>query len=389
MTPVTVRKVENKTDLNTFITLPWKIYKDNPYWTPPLLSMQRHKLDRDKNPTWKHLEGDYFVAWRGDQPVGTIAAFINHRHNEYHNERIGFFGFFEVYDDQEAAHALLKTAADYVKAKGYTALRGPASFSTNDECGLLIQGFEDEPVVAYPYNPAYYQSLIESMPGFVKVMDTNAYYLTLSDAGDSEKIQKMLRINQKNNERRGIVVHAPNRRDLKAEFVTLKDIYNSAWDKNWGFVPLTNDELDALVKDMSMYIDPRVTLFATVNGEPAGFLLAVPDLFQAVHLAHPRPGKPEIFSLVQVLWYWKVRRKISRIRIPFMGVKEKFRGIGVEAAMFTELFHRATAIAPKMGWDYGDGGWVLETNEPMHRLVEANRGYVYKRFRFYQLEMGE
>jgi hypothetical protein len=389
MTPVTVRKVENKADHDTFTTLPWKIYRDNPYWTPPLLSMQRHKLDRRKNPTWQHLEGDYFVAWRGDQPVGTIAAFINHRHNEYHQENIGFFGFFEVYDDAEAAQALLHTAAEYVRAKGCTALRGPASFSTNDECGLLVEGFDDTPVVAYPYNPAYYQRLIESVPGFVKVMDTFAYHFTLKAAGDSEKIQKMLRINQKNNERRGITVHTPDTRHLRQEFLTLKEIYNSAWDKNWGFVPLSDAELDALVKDMGMYIDPRVTLFAKVHGEPAGFLLAVPDLFQAVHHAYPRPGKPEVISLVQVLWHWKVRRKLTRIRIPFMGVKEKFRGIGVEAAMFTELFQRATVLAPKLGWDYADGGWVLETNEPMNRLVEVHQGHIYKRFRFYELTLGE
>jgi len=382
--PVTVRKVESKADLDTFIKLPWKIYQGNPYWVPPLISLQRRKLDRKKNPSWKHMEGDYFIAWRGAEPVGTIAAFINHRHNEFNNEHIGFFGFFEVFDDQEAAHALLETAADYVRAKGYDALRGPASFSTNDECGLLIEGFDDPPVVLYPYNPPYYQRLIENEPGFVKVMDVYGYYFTLQATGDSDKVQKMLRITQKNNERRGITVRTPDKKHLKEEFVALKEIYNRAWEKNWGFVPFTDEELDALVKDVGMFFEPRVTLFADVHGDHAAFLLGLPDMNQALHYAYPRPGKPELLSMLQVLWFWKIRRKVSRIRIPLMGVKEMYRGIGAEGAMFTELFHITSQIAPKLGWISGDGGWVLETNDGMNRLAEVHNGRVYKRFRFYE-----
>lgn len=381
---VIVRKVESKADLNTFIKFPWTLYKNDPHWVPPLVSMQRNKLDKRKNPSWKHMEGDYFIAWRGEKPVGTIAAFINHRHNEFHDEHIGFFGFFEVYDDQEAAQALLNTAADYVQAKGYHALRGPASFSTNEECGILIEGNDEPPVVVYPYNPPYYQRLIENTPGFAKVMDTHSYYFTLQATADSEKVQKMLRITQKNNERRGITVRRPDTKHLKQEFTSLKDIYNKAWEKNWGFVPFTDEELDALVKDLGMFFEPRVTLFAEVHGEPAAFLLGLPDMNQALRYAYPRPGKPEILSLLQVLWFWKVRRKITQIRIPFMGVKEAFRGIGAEGAMFTELFHITSEIAPKLGWVSADGGWVLETNDSMNRLAEVHNGRVYKRFRFYE-----
>jgi len=382
--PLTVRKVETKAEFTAFVTFPWTLYQDNPNWVPPLLSMQRHKFDKQKNSTWQHLDGDYFIAWRDNQPVGTIAAFINHRHNEFHGENVGFFGAFELYDDPEVATALLETAASYVRDKGATALRGPATFSTNEECGILIEGFDDPPLVLYPYNPPYYQRLIESVPGFAKIMDTYSYRFTLEAAQVSEKVQKMLRVVRKNNERRGIIVRPPDTRRLKQEFGILKEIYNQAWDKNWGFVPFSDAELDELVEELGTFYDPRVALFAEVKGQPAAFLLALPDMNQVLKLAYPRPGKPELLTKLQVLWHWKLRPKITRIRIPLMGVKEEFRGIGVEVAMFANLYERAVRFAPQAGWQWADGGWVLETNEPMQRLCDMHNGVIYKRFRWYE-----
>ncbi|MEB2287686.1 MAG: N-acetyltransferase [Anaerolineae bacterium] len=382
--PVTVHKVQSKADFDTFLTFPWVLYKDDPIWVPPLLSMQRHKFDKSKNPTWQHLEGDYFIARRGEQVVGTIAAFINHRHNKFQGEQIGFFGAFEVTDDQEAADALLQTAADYVATKGMTALRGPATFSTNEECGVLIEGFDDPPLVLYPYNPPYYQRLIENAPGFAKVMDLWSYHFTLQNVGQSERVQQMLRIIRKNNERRSITVRPPDSRRLKQEFAILKDIYNQAWERNWGFVPFSDAELDDLVANLGTFYDKRVAVFAEVKGQPAGFLLGIPDMNQVLHLAYPRPGKPELLTKLQILWHWKARSKIRRLRIPLMGVRAEFRGIGVEAALFSELYERALSFAPQTGWYSADGGWVLETNEPMQRLCDIHNGTVYKRFRFYE-----
>jgi GNAT superfamily N-acetyltransferase len=384
MASLTVRPATSKADYKTFLTFPWTIYRGDPYWVPTPLSMVRHKLDRQKNATWQHMEGEYFVAWRGDQPVGTIAGLINHRHNEYHDENIGFFGHFECLDDAEAAHALLDTAADYVRAKGANAIRGPLTFSTNDECGLLIDGFHEVPVVLYPYNPPYYQTLIESAPSFSRVMDALAFRFTLQETIESDIITRMGRITEKNNARRGITIRTLNPRKKRQDLTALKEIYNNAWEKNWGFVPYSEPELDELVADLGMYIEPETTLFAEVNGRLVAFLLAIPDLNQALHLAYPRPGKLEILSLLQVLWHWKLRPKIDRIRIPLMGVEAAYRGIGVEAAMFHELFKRAIAIAPKNGWAYADGGWVLETNESMIRLVELHNGQEYRRYRFYE-----
>lgn len=381
---VNVRKVESKDDLDTFLTFPWTLYKDDPYWVPPLVSMQRDKLDRQKNPTWKHMEGDYFIAWRGNRPVGTIAAFINYRHNEFRGEHIGFFGFFEVYNDQEAANVLLETAAEYVRAKGYDAIRGPASFSTNDECGMLIEGFDDPPVVLMPYNYPYYPRLMERAPGFGKVMDVVSYLFTLQGFTNSEKIEQARRVTHKNNERRHITVRRFNLKQAKQEFLALREIYNNAWDDNWGFIPMSEDELDAVVKDLGRFLDPRLGFFAEIDGKPAAFLLAFPDLNGPLRRTYPRPGKPEVLSLLQLLWHWKIRSKVTRIRIPLLGVRSEYRGIGVEAAMFSDLLGTLVQLSAETGWQSADGGWVLETNQPMHRIVEALNARVYKRYRFYE-----
>jgi GNAT superfamily N-acetyltransferase len=385
--PVSVRKVETKADLKVFLEFPWTLYKHDPYWVPPLVDMQRHKLDKRKNPAWQYMEGDYFIAWRGDQPVGTIAAVINHRHNDYQHEHIGFFGMFEVYDDPEAAHALLSTAAEYVRAKGYDAVRGPASFSTNDECGLLIKGYDDPPVVLMPYNFPYYQRLIESAPGFDKVMDVFSYHVSLQDWTSSEKLEQTLRVTRKNSERRSITVRSIDPKNVKADLKLFRGLYNQAWEANWGFVPMSDAELDALIHDLGQYLEPRLACFASVKGEPVAFMLAFPDLNQPLKAAYAHPRRPALLTLLRVVWHWKVRSKINRIRIALLGVREGYRGIGVEAAMLVELYEQALKISAESGWSSADAGWVLETNEPMKRLVQNYSGEDYKHYRFYERKL--
>lgn len=387
--PVTVRRVESKADYRALLHFPWTVYRGEPRWTPPLMSVLREHLDRAHSPTWEHLTGEYFIAWRGDQPVGTVAGFINPRHNAHWNENIGFFGRLEMVDDPAVAAALLRAAEDYVRGQGADAIRGPVTFTMNDLCGLLIENFDDPPTVLSPYNPPYYQGLIEALPGYDKVMDTYAYYITLQGTAESERLQKLFRVIDKNNERRGIEVRTVNVKDLAGDLNLLREIFNSAWEKNWGFVPFSDAELDELIKDVGQFLDPNVTLFASVKGEPAGFLLALPDLNQALYHAYPRPGKPEIVAMLQTFWHWKIRSKITRLRIPLMGVKEEFRGRGVEAAMFADLFERGKTYCAKHGIEYADGGWVLETNTVMQKLVHQHNGYAYKTFRFYQKDFND
>jgi GNAT superfamily N-acetyltransferase len=376
---VEVRLLQTPAERKAFFEFPWVVYKDDPNWVPPLLSMRRDLLDRKKNPSWEYIEGDYFAAWRGDQIVGTITALINHRHNEFHEEHIGWFGTFEVYDDQEAATALLNTAADWVKARGYGAVRGPQSFTTHEECGLLVDGFT-RPVLLMPYNPPYYQKLIEGA-GFKKAMDIYSFHLSREGAIEHATGNRLERLTNAVMKRNHITIRPINTKKLKAEFVLFKEIYNAAWEKNWGFVPMTPRELDALVTSLGQFFDPKFAFFAEVSGQPAGVVMAIPDFNQVLRRAYPRPGEPEIFTLIKALWHWKLRPVIDWGRIPLMGVKNEFRNKGVDAVLYRYVL-KALMDNPRM--QHSDSGWILEINENMVSIAKSFGSTIYKTHRFYE-----
>jgi hypothetical protein len=379
---IDVRKVENAADFKAFFEFPWHLYKNDPNWVPPLLSMRRDLLDKKKNPSWEYIEGEYFAAWRGKEIIGTITALINHRHNDFHQEHIGWFGTFDVYDDQEAANALLETAADWVKARKFDAIRGPQSFTTHEECGLLVDGFT-RPVLLMPYNPPYYQKLVETA-GFTKAMDIYSFHLSRAGAIEHATADRLERLTKAAMKRHKITVRPIDRKNLNAEFKLFKEIYNAAWDKNWGFVPMTEKELDALVKSLGDFFDPDMAFFADVEGVPAGFVLGVPDFNQVLQKVYPRPGTPEIFSLLKALWYWKLRPVIDTARIPLLGVKEGFRKKGVDAVLyyfsFMSMFNN-----PKIM--HSDAGWILEANKDMVSIAKSFGSDIYKTHRFYEKQL--
>lgn len=324
---LTIRKVENQRDFKLFFEFPWVLYKTDPHWVPPLLSQRRELLDKAKNPEWQYLVGDYYLAMRGNRPVGTIAAFINKRHNETHQENLGWFGFFECENDQEAANGLLQAAVDFAAANGCIGVRGPASFTLNDECGLLIEGFE-QPILLMPYNYPYYQQLIENSPfGFSKVMDTVSYVTDPSGYLDENgnvpaDIKRQITTAT---ERFKVSMRRAELADLKNEVMRLADIYRSAWAKNWGFVPPTDAEMEALFANLRQFFDPQLGEFGLVDGQIAGFMLALPDMNQVLKHAYPRPGEPEIITLLKAFWHWKIRPKITRQRILLYGIKAEYR----------------------------------------------------------------
>lgn len=377
--PVTIRKVENRADFKAFFEFPWVLYKGDPNWVPPLLSMRRDLLDKQKNPSWEYMEGDYFAAWRGDKIVGTIAAFINHRHNEFHEEHIGWFGAFEVYDDQEAATALLNTAAEWVQARGYDAIRGPQTFTTHEDVGVLVDGFV-RPVLLMSYNYPYYAKLIANA-GFEKAMDVYSFYLSRQGAIEHATSDRLERLTKAVMKRNKITVRQIDRKRLKEEFVLFKEIYNTAWDKNWGFVPMTPKELDALVKSLGQFFEPDFAFFAEVEGQPAGFIMGIPDFNQVLRLAYPHPGEPEIFTLLKALWYWKINPVIDWVRIPLMGVKEVFRNKGVDAVLY---YHVLAALMNSKYVHHSDSGWILEANENMVSIAKSFGSEIYKTHRFYE-----
>jgi GNAT superfamily N-acetyltransferase len=377
MSDVRVRKVENEADFKLFFEFPWKHYANDKNWIPPLLSQRHDLLDKKKNPAWEYLEGDYFIALKNGEVVGTISAIINHHHNEHHNEHIGTFGTFETIDDPEVAHALLKSAEDWIRERGYDAIRGPQSFTTHEECGLLVENFTP-PQVLMPYNPPYYQALVESA-GYHKVMDIYSVYQDRTILARNNTVERFGKVAEHALKRSNITIRPLDTRRKKEEFLIFKKIYNDAWDINWGFHPFTDRELDALVASLGMFVDPKLAFFAEHEGKAVGFALGIPNMNEVLALAYPRPGVPEVVSLLQILWYWKVKKVIKSVRLPLMGVIPEFRNKGVDLA----LMHAISQAMLPLQYDYLDAGWILETNSLLS-IIGKVEGKPYKTHRFYE-----
>jgi GNAT superfamily N-acetyltransferase len=381
MSDLTIRVMKTPSEREIFITFPWKVYKDNPYWVPPLINERKHFLDPEKNPFFEHAEAEYFMAFRGGEPVGTIAAFTNSVYNEFQDVNVGYFGFFEVFDDREAAHALLKAAEDWARKAGHDAIMGPAQFSTNDEAFLLIDGFDDPPRALMTYNPPYYQGLIESA-GFPKVMDVWAYSINIPDFLE-QMPDKLERVVQKVKERGRFNIRPVRLKDWDREVERVKKIYHGSWERNWGFVPFTDAEFDQFTVNLKPILDPDLTLVVEVDGEAVGFSLSIPDLNQPLLKAYPRKGIPEPLTMLKLLWYWKVRKQISWLRVVALGVLPEYRAKGVDAMMYLETAKRA---APK-GYKWAEMSWILENNMMMNRSIQMLGGEVYKTYRMYEKKL--
>jgi len=376
---LTVRKVESASDWRALFEFPWQVYKNDPNWVPPLLSMRRDLLDKEKNPDWKSMEGDYYAAWRDDEIVGTIAAYVNPGNNEASDERIGWFGAFDVYDDQEAATGLLETAAEWVRSKGCDAICGPQTFTNHGDYGLLVDGFT-RPILLMPYNPSSYQRLVECA-GFKKREDLYSFHISRDQANQIDLLERLQRITQSVTRRSKITIRPMDRKHLREEFVLLKDIYNEAWSDTRGFVPMTPAELDDLVQSLGRLLDPDFVFFAYVAGEPVGFVMAVPDFNQVLKKASPRPGVPEMFTLLRALWYWKIQRVIDWVRLAFLGVKPAYREKGVDVALCATVLE-ACLRNPRIG--HADSSWLAEGNYKMVNVARSLGLEIYKTHRVYE-----
>ncbi len=376
---LTIRKVESVQDFRAYAEFPWQVYKDDPNWVPPLLSMRYDLLDKQKNPEWNYLQGDYFAAWRGDQIVGTIAAFINQRHNESNHDHIGWFGAFDVYDDEEAALALLNTAADWVQSRGYDAIAGPQTFTTHGDCGILVDGFM-RPVLLMPYNHPYYQRMVECA-GFQKLEDLYSFHLSRQQAQQIGLLPRLQRVTNSVMKRNHIRVRPIDRRHLRDEFRLFKDLYNGSFDDTGGFFPLTPAELDGLVKTLGRFFDPNFAFFAYVRDEPVGFVIGVPDYNQVLKKAAARPGVPEFITLLRGLWYWKIHPVMDWIRVALIGVKQSYRRKGVDVALCGTLVQ---AIFDSGRMEHADAGWTSEKNIPSASLIRNLGLETYKTHRLYE-----
>lgn len=367
---IEITKISSERELMTFIKLPWRIYKNDAYWIPPLIMDRKKILNINKNPFFKHAEIQLFLAKKNNEVVGRIAAIKNDLHNQHHNDKVGFFGFFECINDQEVANRLFDCAKDWLKDKRFTTMRGPANPSSNDEYGLLVQGFNDSPRILMTYNPEYYIKLCENY-GFAKAKDLLAYKLETDKVLSSEKMKRVAEIAQ---QRSGLKISQLDMKNFDKELEKVKYVYNKAWAPNWGFVPMTNEELDLMAKDLKSIVEPSLVLFGEIEGKLVGFALVLLDynyIFKQMN------GRLFPFGVLKL---FTQKKNIKWSRIITLGIIPEFQKRGLDAVFYYEIVKRAA----KLNVFLGEASWVLEDNDMMNRGLEVLNAIPYKKYRIYE-----
>jgi GNAT superfamily N-acetyltransferase len=365
---VEVNAIGGKAELKAFIELPYALYRNDPFWVPPLRIAVKELLDRKKHPFYTNAEAEFFLARRNGEVVGRVAAIIDRAHNRFHEEEAGFFGFFECIDDPGVAQALLTRARGWVDQRGAKFLRGPVSPSTNYECGMLIDGFDSSPMVMMPYNPRYYPGLMDRV-GLAKSKDLLAY-VSHAQRIDMKKIG---RVADKVLATSGVTVRPINMKDFDAEVGRVWEVYSRAWSRNWGFVPMSREEFQAMGKEMKQILKPELVLIGEVEGRMVGFALALPDVNYALK---PAGGSLLPTGLLKILYY---QRLIKSVRVLALGVEERYRSSGVGAAFYATLVRNAR----KLGYGDCEMSWILEDNTLMNRALEVMGARRYKTYRIY------
>lgn len=374
---VEVRRVSGWRDLRRFIHLPFRLHANRSSWIPPLKLERWMFLSRRMNAFFSHGEAEYFLAWRDGRVVGRVSAQVNHAYNEIHDTKWGWFGFLELEEDLPTLNALLGAAEEWLRERGCERMVGPADFSMNDESGVLIEGFELEPMIRQPWHPPYYQRLMEQA-GMSKAIDLYMWRLVVTER---DKVMPVIwELADKVQTEHGIRVRPMKRRRLRRELDAFAEVYNSAWAKNWDFVPFSKKDLDAYAQELHLVFDRHWAMVAEreSDGEVVGVALTFPDVNQVL-------AKMKGKLLPLGWWHFLNRGKVmTRVRVGYLGVKPEFQHTGVAARMY-QLHFDAAEVRPQT---WGEMGWILETNWPMNRGMEAMGGEIVKRYRVYERELG-
>jgi hypothetical protein len=368
---INIVRVEGSSMLTDFIDFPHELYHSDPNYVPELFIAQEALLRPDKNPFFKNAEVGLFLAIQNGKIEGRIAAIYNRNHNTFTGKNDGFFGFFDAYNKPDVAEKLFEAAAGYLRNCGAETLIGPVNPSTNDPSGVLVNGFDSPPVILMTYNAPYYDALIKQV-GLAKWTDLLAYEIRRDEL--SERVLSLRELLVQRLKTNGIHIRTIRMNDLKAEAEKIKKVYNSAWDKNLGFVPMTDAEFDKLVDELKLIIRPEMCLMAEKDGEVVAWLLGVPDLNQI--LIKIKKGR-----LFPTGW-WKLltqRKKIRTVRVLTLGVLEPYRKMGIETVLYTTLIKNLenTCI------DTAECSWLLEDNHAITSAVEKLNARPYKRYRLY------
>ncbi|MEO0098704.1 MAG: hypothetical protein ABIK99_06480 [candidate division WOR-3 bacterium] len=369
---IEVKRVETKKELREFILLPFKLYKGDKNWVPPLISEMAETLDVKKNPFFSHAERELFLAKKGGQVVGRVASIIDYNYNDYHQKKVGYFGFFEAFADYEIAAALFDQVREDLKKKGMEKMVGPANPGLYDECGFLLEGFDSPPVLKMSYNPPYYLEFCERY-GMRKEKDFYAYAIRT----DQEVPEKLKRVLNYLKEKKNIRVRRIDLKRLDKEIYLIKEIYNDAWSENWDFAPLTDAEFKYLGRKLKPIAVSELLPIVEVDGEAAGVSLALPDYNQVLKRLN---GRLFPFGFLKFLIY---KKRIDAARLWALGVKKKFHNLGLDALLYYETFEGAK----RLGYKWGEVSQILEDNLAIIRPIEMWGCKLYKKTRIYGIEI--
>jgi len=357
-------------DMRAFVELPYRLHAGTP-WIPPLKLERYAFLSRRLNPYFTHGEAEYFLARRDRRVVGRISAQVDHAFNEFHASRWGMFGFLEMEDDQEVLDALLDAAERWLRDRGCDRMVGPMDFQMNDESGILIEGFELEPMIRQPWHPPYYRARCEEA-GLVKAMDLLSWELHLAER---DKVMPILpKIAERAASRHGISVRKMSRWRLRRDIDEFAKVYNAAWSQNWGFVPYAKEDLDELARTLQLVFSREWFMIAEQDGSTIAAAIEIPDINQVLKRMRGR--------LLPLGWWHFLRRGrlIDHVRVGFLGVIPEYQHTGVAALLYMASYDAAAATRQK----WGEAGWILENNKSMNRALEAMGGRVVKRYRVYE-----
>jgi GNAT superfamily N-acetyltransferase len=374
---VRIRRVASRADRSSFLALPERLYADDPNWVPPLRSSVRALLDTSHHPFYAggeraHIE--LFLAEDDREVVGRVAAIHNHVSNRFHDENVVCFGFFEAVDRTDVAIGLLSAVETWASGRGARRVRGPMNPSTNYECGMLVDGFSRPPVLMMTYNPRYYPRLVERA-GYRKAKDLLAY-LSAVHGASLERLERLAERTRARNP--GLVTRAADLKAFHSEVTAIQGIYNAAWERNWGFVPMSDGEIVALAKDLRPLVHPELLRFAEIDGEPAGFLLAVPDWNPVLRDLGGSIFRHPLRTVRHVLFTGP--EDLQGLRLITLGVTEPHRKRGLEAVLFAEGIRAAL----ELGYEWAEYSWILEDNELTKRAVRLMDGELYKTYRVYE-----